>query len=342
MRLVVVTVAVAFGLGSVASQTVKNDPGWQQTTAELIRKENPGYGKLCGVVVDHKNGDVFIDLSDKGIYRSSDRGKNWRRLGEQLLKGRTEWPGCLMLDPLGKSEKLVVALVYGAPITVSPDRSDTWKMMDPKSNHVDWCAVDWSDPDMKFILALKHESGGLLLASHDGGKSFKEIGKGYGPAWIFDNQTAVVAEARTKTKPKPGLLRTTDGGKSFQPCGDYHAMALPRWRDGTLYWVVEGALIASTDKGKTWEKRSDLKDGRFGPIFGKDARHLLVLTNAGIVESQDAGQTWTRPIPLPKALGGVNPLTWMEYDPIHDVMYVMKMGSELYKLERKRSQGNRP
>jgi photosystem II stability/assembly factor-like uncharacterized protein len=308
---------------------------WQPVTAELIRKEKPGYGKLCGVVVDHKTGNVFINLSDKGIYRSTDQGKSWVRLGKKDVQGRTEWPGCLMLDPVGDGKKLVTALVYGAPITISPDGGKTWKSMHGKSTHVDWCAVDWTDPDMKFVLALKHESGGLLIVSRDGGKSFEEIGKGYGPTWIFDGQTAVVAEAKSKTKPKPGLLRTTDGGKSFRPCAAYHAQALPRWKDGTLFWVVDGAFITSTDTAKTWEKRSDLKGGRFGPIFGKSGKHLFVLTNAGIVESSDAGATWSAPIPLPKELGGVSPLTWMEFDPIHDVLYVMKMGSELYKLERK-------
>ena len=79
--------------------------------------------------------------------------------------------------------------------------------------------MDWTDPELKFILALKHESGGTLIASHDSGKSFTEIGKGYGPAWIFDAETAVVAEARTRDKAKPGLMRWTDGGKTFQPCG---------------------------------------------------------------------------------------------------------------------------
>ena len=38
---------------------------------------------------------------------------------------------------------------------------------------------------------------------------------------------------------------------------------------------------------------------------------------------------------LPKDLKGVSALTWLEYDPVHDTLYVMKMGSELFKLERK-------
>jgi hypothetical protein len=307
---------------------------WQPTTTELIEKEKPGYGKLCGVVVDHATGDVLIDLSDKGLYRSSDQGRTWKRTSDTPLKGRTEWPGCLMIDPL-KGKPIVAALVYGAPISVSTDGGENWRSLHAKSSHVDWCAVDWSDPEMKFILALKHESGDLLLVSHDGGKSFDEVGKGYGPAWIFDDKTAVAAQVKSKTHPKGGIVRTTDGAKTFEPVADYAAKALPRWHKDTLYWVVDGALIASKDQGKTWDQRSTLKDGRFGPIFGKDDRHLFVLTGAGIIESGDGGASWSKAIALPKELKGVGALTWMEYDPRHDVLYAMKMTSELYKLERK-------
>jgi hypothetical protein len=106
-----------------------------------------------------------------------------------------------------------------------------------------------------------------------------------------------------------------------------------------LYWLVEDALIASTDKdkGENWKKLGAVKGGRYGPIFGKDGKHLFVLATAGIVESHDGGASWAAPIPLPKELKGVSDLTWMEYDPVHDLLYVMKMGSQLFqfKLDRK-------
>jgi photosystem II stability/assembly factor-like uncharacterized protein len=213
--------------------------------------------------------------------------------------------------------------------------------MDAKSSHVDWCAVDWTDPDLKFVLTLKHEAGGLLMASRDGGTTFTEVGKGYGSGWVFDGQTAVVAEAKNKDRPKPNLVRTTDGGKTWQPCGEYSpvgresAQALPKWHDGSLYWLVEGALIASADKGATWKKVGDVKDGRYGPVFGKDAKHLFVLTGAGVVESTDGGATWAKPVAVPRDLKGVGGLTWLEYDPKNDVLYLMKMGSDLFKLSRK-------
>ncbi len=198
--------------------------------------------------------------------------------------------------------------------------------------------MDWTE--MKFVLALKHEAGGLLIASHDGGKSFTDIGKNYGPGWVFDGSTAVVAEARTKDRPKPGLVRTTDGGQTWKPCAAYSpvgansAQALPRWNDGTLYWLVEGALIATSDSGATWKKVGDLRDGRYGPVFGKDPKQMFVLSGGGIVESTDGGVTWSKPIPPPKGLKGIGGLTWLEYDPKGDALYIMKMGSDLYKWER--------
>jgi photosystem II stability/assembly factor-like uncharacterized protein len=312
-----------------ASASAQN---WQAVTEALIVAEKPGFGKLCGVVVDHPTGHVIINLSDKGLYRSTDVGKSWQRLG-MPFKGRTETPGCLMLDPTG-GKRLVAALVYGAPILVSPDRGETLTFLDKKSTHVDWCAVDWTDAELKFIFTLKHEAADLLLVSRDGGKSFDEVGKGFGPAWIFDNQTAVVAKVKSKSNPAGGLVRTTDGGKTFEPCGSYSAKTLPRWHKDTLYWLTEGALISTRDQGKSWQKISDLKDGRFGPIFGKNADHLFVLTQAGIVESTDGGKSWSKVIPAPKEMKSVANLSWMEYDPVHDALYIMKMGSELYQWKR--------
>ena len=36
----------------------------------------------------------------------------------------------------------------------------------------------------------------------------------------------------------------------------------------------------------------------------------------------------------PSEMKGVGGLSWLEYDPKHDTLYLMKMGSELYQLRR--------
>ncbi len=307
---------------------------WEVVAADLAKKEKAGYGGLCGVLVDRATGHVYLNVSDKGLYRSEDAGKTWKPFATPF-KGRTEWPGCMVFDPTGPGGTLVVSLVYGSPILEGSAKGEAWTVLNPKSSHVDWFAADWTDPALRFILALKHESGGLLLASRDGGKTFEEKGKGFAAAWVFDGKTAVASEAKSKDKPKPGLKRTTDGGETWTPCGDYAAEALPKWHAGKLYWLADGALLTTADKGVTWDKVGDVKGGNYGPLFGKDAKTMFVLTKAGVIESTDAGATWGKPIPLPKELKGWSALTWLEYDPVGDNLYVMKMTSELWKMSRK-------
>jgi photosystem II stability/assembly factor-like uncharacterized protein len=307
---------------------------WQAIPLDQLTKDKPGYGGLSGIVVDHKTGDLYVYVSDLGLYLSTDQGKKWTKLAHGPTKGRTEWPGCLQIDPTGRERILAAATVYGGPVAAGQLGADgQWGFVSDKSSHVDWCAVDWDSPEPKLLLALKHESGGALIVSRDGGKTFDEVGKGYGPAYIFDKDTAVVAEAKTKDKPKPSLQRTTDAGKTFTPCADYAATALPKWRDGALYWLTDSALIRTTDAGKSWEKLGDVKDGRYGPIFGKEAKQMFVLTGAGVIESSDGGATWSKPVAPPADLKGVSVLTWIEYDPLNDVVYLMKMGSDLYWME---------
>ena len=254
---------------------------WQPITEALIVAEKPGFGKLCGVVVDHATGDVTINLSDKGLYRSTDAAKTWQKLGTPF-KGRTETPGCMMLDPTG-GKRLVAALVYGSSILVSPDRGESWKPLDKKSTHVDWCAVDWSDPDLKWIYTLKHESGDLLLVSRDGGKSFAEVGKGYGPAWIFDNKTAVVAQAKSKNNPKPGYLAPPTAARRFSLRASILPRALPRWAARTRSTGSSMGALHQDDRSRQIldqnqrpqgrHLRPDLRQRRSAPFCPMAKRH---------------------------------------------------------------------
>src|SRR5262249_31806252 len=192
MRSTLVTIVVLVMVASGASAAE-----WQPLTADLLAKEKPGYGGLSGVVVDHATGQRFGHVSDRGVFRSVDGGKTWERAGKGPLKGRTETGGCFQIDPTGKTKRLLLPTVYGGPIAIGAADGGDWRILDKTSTHVDWCAADWTDAYMKFLLTLKHESGGLLLRSRDGGKSFSEIGKGHGPAWVFDADTAVGGLART-------------------------------------------------------------------------------------------------------------------------------------------------
>jgi photosystem II stability/assembly factor-like uncharacterized protein len=308
---------------------------WEPMVTELLKTEKLGFGGLSGIVVDRESGDVYAWLSDQGMYKSTDQAKTFKPLGPRF-KGRTEWPGCMLTNPEGPPKTWVIATVYGGPILSSTDGCKALTPMDKKAQHVDWVAVNWTDPQRKFVLTLKHESGDLLLASNDGGKEFREVGKGFGPACIFDEKTAVIVQIIAGEPKKPAkriLARTTDGGKIFEKVADFSTKAVPVWFGKKPYWLVDGAIITTKDKGETWEQVAAVKNGQFGPIFGKDEKQMFVLTPQGVVKTTDGGRTWSTPIPPPKEMKGLGLLSWIGYDAKNNILYLMKMGTDLYRMK---------
>jgi hypothetical protein len=78
------------------------------------------------------------------------------------------------------------------------------------------------------------------------------------------------------------------------------------------------------------------KGARHDRVYGKNRKHIFLLTRVGIVESTDGAASWSKPLALPKGLkAGADP-TWIDYDPKNDILYVMRPGSDLYKLARRK------
>jgi hypothetical protein len=63
-------------------------------------------------------------------------------------------------------------------------------------------------------------------------------------------------------------------------------------------------------------------------------KHVFVLTDTCVKESTNGGATWQKPISLPKDFV-MTSQTWVQYDATNDVLYLMKKGSDLYKLARR-------
>jgi hypothetical protein len=62
---------------------------------------------------------------------------------------------------------------------------------------------------------------------------------------------------------------------------------------------------------------------------------MFILTGAGIIESTDGGKSWGKAVAPPKEMKGLSNLSWMEYDPVHDTLYIMKMASDLNRWQPK-------
>jgi photosystem II stability/assembly factor-like uncharacterized protein len=131
-----------------------------------------------------------------------------------------------------------------------------------------------------------------------------------------------------------GILRSTDGGQTWSKVADAKLTApVMRIQKGVGYWMSDKGILASKDKGVTWSLAWPMK-AVFGPYFGKEDGHVIVVGKEGFSESTDGGATWKVVAPLPPmfnvALVGPN----YAWDPVHDVFYASSMGKPTYKFER--------
>lgn len=106
---------------------------------------------------------------------------------------------------------------------------------------------------------------------------------------------------------------------------------------GCVFLLVDGRSVYCSPAGannfklvsETW------KEVRAHAEKARDPKHVLVLAETSIKESRDGGATWLKSISLPRGFV-LTSSTWVEFDAANDVVYLMKPGSDLYKLARRK------
>jgi len=287
----------------------------------------PGYaGPTAGVVVDRVSGDVFMVVNDQGLWKSSDHGQTFARVDEKNIGGRCETGWALNFDPQGR--RLFCFMIYGSS-ALTTDSGKTWAKS--KVSHLDFGAVDWADTG-KRLLAIRHESGGLLATSDDAGATWQDLEKGFSGCGVFDRKTFVATKAKEK-----GIFRSTDAGVTWTKVCDVNPVAaVPVVFKSVGYWCAEADILISGDKGATWTvlPRSKEISAVFGPFFGKDEKHFVVVGKAGFLETKDGGAAWEPAVPLPPGfgLGRVGPnYAW---DPNANIFYASTMTKPTLKYAR--------
>lgn len=334
-------VAIAFSTPLRAQDGATWQPISESVIARLEKEgKKVGYpGLTAGVAVDPTSGEVYMVICDQGLWRSSDRGKSFDRADGGKIGGRCETGFALQFDPAG--QRLACFMIYGAAGSTS-DAGKSWSKW--TTNHLDFGAVDWAGGG-KTILAFRHESGGVLCVTHDGGQTWANLGqvgadkkvvkevRDYKALGLFDAKTFVASKGA-------GLLRSTDAGATWVAVEMDAALAKAKLaapvmvlHKGVGYWCSDQGILASKDAGKTWTVFSPVK-AVFGPWFGGDDGHLVVVTKDGLQESRDAGKTWKLAAPLPAgfnvALVGPN----YAWDVKGNVFYASSMGKATYRFER--------
>ncbi len=290
-------------------------------------------GQTAGVAVDSATGDAYMIIPDQGIWKSFDRGTTFSRADNGEIGGRCETGYSINIDPAGGGR--LACFMLDGKCAMTLDGGKTWQPFKGVGRNWDFAAVDWSQAEPKAIFAARHESGGEMYYSNDGGKSWKQIDKDlkYTAVGIFDENILLTTKG-------DGVLRSSDAGTTWEKVSDLQPVGrVMRIFKNTAYWIAKDGLIISTDKGKTWQKQGSPVEAGWGPYFSDDEKHFVVVGRKGFIETRDGGTTWTPAAPLPpvKEFDDRRPGWFLNvgWDPKGDVFYASRMGFATYKLQRR-------
>jgi photosystem II stability/assembly factor-like uncharacterized protein len=229
------------------------------------------------------------------------------------------------------------------------DGGKTWHPSNDESRGFDFVAVDWTDPGARRMFGVRHESGEVGLLSNDAGATWKTLDKGFKSFGVFDFDTLVTSRGAgpedrgAGQNLGSGIERSTDGGATWKKVSDLKpAGRVMVHYKGTGYWLGEKGLLVSKDKGATWTQQGSEVSAWFGPYFGKDEKHMVVIgkgsggsSRAGFYETRDGGETWKLVAPVPDVKDFHGP--WFPnyaWDPKADIFYASRMGMAAYRFRR--------
>jgi len=298
---------------------------WVNISDSVTSQVKPGYaGPTAGVVVDRVSGDVFMVVNDQGLWKSTNHGESFARVDGGAIGGRCETGWALQADPGG--HRLFGSMIYGGS-AMTTDGGNTWTKS--ATSHLDFGAVDWADTGRR-LLAIRHESGGVLTTSDDGGATWKDLEKGFSGCGVFDHSTFVATKLT-----EPGIFRSADTGATWTLADtNKPSAAVPVVFKGIGYWPTGKGILVSRDKGKTWAALGTPVDATHGPLFGESELHFVVVGRAGFQETKDGGKTWQLAAPLPAGFGinriGPN----YAWDPKANIFYASTMTKPTFKYQR--------
>jgi photosystem II stability/assembly factor-like uncharacterized protein len=298
---------------------------WINISDPVTAKLKPGYaGPTAGVTVDPSSGEVFMVINDLGLWKSIDRGGTFTRVDESRVGGRCETGWALQFDPEGR--RLFCFMIYGSS-AITTDSGSSWAKS--ASSHFDFGAVDWGDTG-KRVLALRHESGGVLATSEDSGATWRNLEKGFSGLGVVDRKTFLATKAQEK-----GIFISDDTGVTWNRVAtNSPAASVPVVFRGNIYWPAGKGILVSKDKGKKWEMIAHDIDASHGPYFGKQPLHFVIVGKSGFKETKDGGKTWTDAAPLPPGFGVGRVGPNYAWDPNGNVFYASTMTKPTFKFLR--------
>ena len=217
-------------------------------------------------------GHLFGPNETRGVYKTVDGGKNWKRV---LYVNNQTGASDLVMEP-GNAEVFyagtwrALRTPYsmesggeGSGLWKSIDGGETWKNISSKKGlpkgvwGIVGVAVPASNPEKVYAL-LENKDGGMFV-SNDAGESWTLTSKDNNirqRAWYY---TKVFVDPKNENlvyAPNVGFMRSRDGGKTFQsvntPHGDHHDLWIDPEDGNRMIVADDGGAQISFDGGTNW------------------------------------------------------------------------------------------
>lgn len=270
------------------------------------------------------------DLSvGNGIYKSTDAGKTWTRLG---LRDGEQIPA-LAVDP--RDPNKVFAAVLGHPygpseergIYRSTDGGQNWQKVISKDENTGGSDVeiDPSNPDVVYASMWEAREGpwedgnevngpgGGLFKSTDGGTTWRKLANGL-PSDLSQTYVTVAPSNPQRLYATVAMAaggqavyRSDDAGESWtkitddpRPAGRIGGgdLSVPRVdpKNPDLLYIVSTVTMRSSDGGKTWMSFRGAPGGddyQYLWINPNDGKIILIVSDQGAIITVNGGETWS-------------------------------------------------
>ncbi|MCF6294933.1 MAG: glycosyl hydrolase [Flavobacteriaceae bacterium] len=218
-------------------------------------------------------GNIYKPTKDRGVYKSIDGGKSWRKT---LFANDHAGVVDLIIDPT--NPRILYASTWriqrtpyslssggeGSALWKSTDSGETWKKISvnkgfPKDTlGIIGVAVSSVNNQRVWAIVENKEKGGLYR-SDDGGETWTQVNserKLRQRAWYYTRVYADTKDVDVVYVLNVQYHKSTDGGKSFKtfrtPHGDHHDLWIAPENPDRIIVGDDGGAQVTYDGGKTW------------------------------------------------------------------------------------------
>lgn len=217
-------------------------------------------------------GDLFKPTEERGVYRSEDGGKNWKRV---LFVNNSAGVVDLAMDP--NNPRILIASTWrvkrtpyslesggeGSGMWLTKDGGDTWTEITKNEGlpRGTWgiVGVTISPVNSNRIYAIIENDNGGVYRSDDGGKTWRRMNEDRNlrqRAWYYSRIYADTKDVDMVYVMNVSYHRSKDGGKTFTAYnaqhGDHHDLWIAPEDNQRMILADDGGGQVSFDAGENW------------------------------------------------------------------------------------------